>query len=71
MSHINGKGPPTDRTRGSVGDTYTNLNTGVKYILTDVHVIQSDREHFYYTWVQPGTEIVTIDELPVAEDTGF
>lgn len=71
MSSISGKGPPTDKTKGSVGDTYTNTNTGMKYILTDIHVIQSDKEHFYYTWVNPSSKIVSIEDLPVAEETGF
>lgn len=71
MSQLTGKGPPSDRTKGSVGDTYTNVNTGTIYTLTDIHEIRTDRVHYYYTWVNPAPETEDISDLPIAEDSRF
>ena len=71
MSSLSGKGPPSDQTKGSVGDMYTNENTGMIYVLTDIHEIRSDKVRYYYTWVNPAPEVEDTGDLPIAEESSF
>lgn len=52
MSQIAGTDTPTDYTVGSVGDIYTNTNTGAKYKCVAIREIKSDEVIRYYTWVR-------------------
>lgn len=65
MSTINGKGIPTDRTPGAVGDIYTNSNTGDKYKCVDIHEIRADVITYYYTWIRVRSNSDTPGYIPL------
>ena len=52
MSTITGNGRPTDRTKGMVGDIYTDLLSGNKYNCVGIYEIVTDVTTYYYMWVQ-------------------
>lgn len=65
MNSISGKGPPTDRTPGLVGDIYMNTITGVKYELVDIHEIITDKTTYYYSWIRVRSAPDTPSYIPV------
>ena len=66
MTKVRGNGAPTRKTRGGVGDIYTNTKTGEQYKCTFAY--RSDPLHDYdYEWTKIEEEDEKLEETEVPE----
>lgn len=56
MAQLKGQGRPVARTKGSLGDTYTDLNTGDVYKCTYAGNSSSD-DKYEYVWTKTGRKV--------------
>lgn len=61
MAQLKGQGRPVARTKGSLGDTYTDLNTGDVYKCTYAGN-SSSNDKYEYVWTKTGSKVETVSE---------
>ena len=61
MSKIKGKGVPTRKTAGAIGDIYIDTNTGRQYKCTNAYGVNSNYD---YTWTPLKVEPVKVEQKP-------
>lgn len=61
MAQLKGQGRPVARTKGSLGDTYTDLNTGDVYKCTYAGNLSSN-DKYEYVWTKTGSKVETVSE---------
>lgn len=50
MAQLSGSSNPTNRTKGQVGDIYTNTTTGIKF-KCELAYESDDSKYIYYQWL--------------------
>lgn len=63
---LEGHGAPTKKTVGSVGQTYTDLDTGIEYVCVEAYKSQAYKlSKEYYNWEKLGINVKTLIDVRV------
>lgn len=62
MTEINGKGVPTNKTKGALGCIYTDTNTGATYKCTNAYIVNGVESYDWKRISEPNAEKIPVEK---------